>query len=104
MGVLAPASLQPEFEGVAHNAFVPQFPYTCQKPRTPMIQALSEIVGPFDISWSKTEPSPVGHLYAKYSKCLKKANIPILFAMQSKSSAEFCPDLTHFYVLITHEK
>lgn len=27
-----------------HNVFVPQFPYTCQKTRTPLIQIASEII------------------------------------------------------------
>lgn len=51
-----------------------------------------------------TEPAAVSHLHAEYSKCLKKTNITILFAMQSKSSVEFWPDITHFYVLLPHEK
>lgn len=28
-----------------HNVFVPQFPYTCQEIRTPIIQVVSEILG-----------------------------------------------------------
>jgi len=39
-GLLAPTSLQPESERVAHNVFMPQFPYTSQKIRMRMIQVV----------------------------------------------------------------